>query len=444
MTTTESSSTTDSDVPGEVSAMDGAPAQGGEPAGSEFVPEQLLDELMSNIAGDDLELLGPEGALAALNQAVINRALDDELTVHLGYERGDPAGEGSGNSRNGTYPKTVLGENGPLDLAVPRDRNGEHEPKLVPKHSRRLDEFNDKVIDLYAGGMTTRDIRRHVARMYGIEVSAELVSKVTDGIVDELAEWQHRPLDACYPILYIDALVIKVRDGGHVINKAAYVAVGVDVEGRKHVLGIWLGDGAEGAKFWLTVLGELAHRGLADVLVVCCDGLKGLPDAIETVWPQALVQTCVIHLMRASFRYASWKDRKAIAAALRPIYTAINETAAAEALDAFETEWGDRYPAIVKTWRDAWEQFTPFLRFPAQIRKIVYTTNMVESVNYQLRKVTKNRGHFPTDAAALKLLRLAAGNITNTRGGTAGTGTQGWKRALNAFEIHFPDRMAIT
>jgi len=413
-------------------------------SGSGIVSADLLDSLMSKIDADDLELLGPDGALAALNRAVINRALGDELTVELGYEKGDPAGNGSGNSRNGSYPKSVLTEFGATEITVPRDRNGTFEPKLVPKHSRRLEGFNTSVIELYAGGLTTRDIRRHLAKIYHIDVSAELVSIVTDGIVEELNEWQMRPLDACYPILYIDALVVKVRDGGTVINKAAYVTVGVDVDGHKNVLGIWIGDGGEGAKFWLSVLTELSHRGLADVLLVCCDGLKGLPDAIETVWPQALVQTCVIHLMRASFRYASWKDRKGIAADLRNIYTAVNEAAAAEAMDDFEQQWGQQYPAIVRLWRDAWERFTPFLRFPPEIRKIVYTTNLVESVNYQLRKVTKNRGHFPHDAAALKLLRLAARNITTTRSGTAGTGTQGWKRALNAFEIHFPGRLQIT
>ena len=408
-----------------------------------LVPEELVDAFMARVDAGEIELMGPDGALAALNEAVINRALRDELTAHLGYEKGDPAGNGSGNSRNGSYSKRVLTEHGPVEVTVPRDRNGTFEPQLVPKHARRLEGFNTRIIELYASGMTTRDIRRAVARFYGVEISAELVSAVTDGIVAELAEWQNRPLDSVYPILYIDALVVKVRDGGSVVNKAAYVAVGVDVEGRKHVLGIWIGDGGEGAKFWLTVLDEIRRRGVHDVLIVCCDGLKGLPDAIETVWPQALVQTCVIHLMRASFRYASWKDRKPIAAALRKVYTALNEAAAAEALDDFELEWGDRYPAIVRLWRDAWERVTPFLRFPADIRRIVYTTNLVESVNYQLRKSTKTRGHFPHDDAALKLLRLVARNVTTTRSGTAGTGTHGWKQALNAFEIHFPGRLNI-
>lgn len=438
----KNSNTTEQTADLEASATEPAPA--GEAPGEDVVPEELVDAFMANIEGQDVELMGPDGALRALNQAVVNRALGAELTDHLGYDKHDRAGDGSGNSRNGSYPKMVLTEDGEMQIEVPRDRAGSFEPQLVPTGTRRLEGFNQRVIDLYAGGMTTRDIRRHIAKIYGVDISADLVSTITDEILDELAEWQNRPLDSCYPILYIDGLVIKVRDGGTVVNKAAYVAVGVDVEGRKHVLGVWIGDGDEGAKFWAVVLGELAHRGVDDVLIVCCDGLAGLPEAIESVWPQALVQTCVIHLMRASFRYASYSDRKSISAALRRIYTAINEDAAADALDDFELEWGDKYPAIVKLWRNAWEQFTPFLRFPPEIRKIVYTTNLVESVNYQLRKVSKNRGHFPHDDAALKLLRLVARDITTTRGGVAGTGTHGWKRALNALEIHFPDRLPIT
>jgi putative transposase len=368
-------------------------------------------------------LLGPNGVLAELTKRILERGLAEELSDHLGYEPGDPGGRGSGNNRNGTTPKTVITEGGPVDLDIPRDRNGTFEPKLVPKGTTRLAKFNENIVHLYARGMSTRDIRRELARMYGVEVSPALVSKVTDGILEELNEWQQRPLDAVYPIVYIDALVVKVRTDGTVTNRAAYLAVGVDVEGRKHVLGVWLGDGDEGAKFWLTVLTELCHRGLQDVLIVCCDGLKGLPDAIEATWPQALVQTCVIHLIRASLRFCSWKDRKALTKALRPIYTAATLEAAEDAMDTFELEWGDRYPGIVKTWRTAWEQFTPFLRFPPEIRKVVYTTNLVESVNFQLRKVTKTRGHFPTDTSALKLLRLAARNISDKRGGDLGTGT---------------------
>lgn len=399
---------------------------------------------MAGVDARGLELLGPDGVLADLTKRILERGLAEELTDHIGYEAGDPAGRGSGNNRNGSSPKTVLTEIGAVDLDIPRDRNGTFDPKLVPKHARRLEGFNANIVHLYARGLTTRDIRRELGRMYGVEVSPTLISRVTDGVVEELNDWQARPLESVYPIVYIDALVVKVRTSGTVVNRAAYLGVGVDVEGRKHVLGVWLGDGGEGAKFWLAVLTEIRNRGVEDVLIVCCDGLKGLPDAIEATWPQALVQTCVIHLIRASMRFCSWKDRRAITTALRPIYTAPTLEAASDAMDTFELEWGDRYPGIIKVWRSAWEQFTPFLRFPPEIRKVVYTTNLVESVNYQLRKITKTRGHFPTDEAALKLLRLGARNISDKRGGDLGTGTQGWRHALNAFEIHFPGRLGLT
>lgn len=417
--------------------IDTAPDQAG------VVPEELIEAVMNSADAGGLELLGEGGVLAELTKRILERGLNEELTAHLGYEAGDTAGRGSGNNRNGTSAKKVLTEIGAVDLDVPRDRNGSFEPKLVPTHTRRLEQFDSNVVHLYARGLSTRDITRELKRMYHVDVSPALISKVTDGIIDELNEWQNRPLDAVYPILYIDALVVKVRTSGTVINRAAYVTVGVDVEGRKHVLGVWLGDGDEGAKFWLNVLTELRTRGLTDVLLVCCDGLKGLPDAIEATWPQALVQTCVIHLIRASTRFCTWKDRRAVAAALRPIYTALTVEVAESAMDDFEIEWGTKYPGIVRTWRSAWEQFTPFLRFPPEIRKIVYTTNMVESINFQLRKVTKTRGHFPTDQSALKLLRLGARNISDKRGGDLGTGTQGWQIALNAFDIHFPGRLGL-
>src|SRR5215207_531552 len=337
----------------------------------EPIPADVVDQLMAKVRAEGLELLGEGGVLAELTKTILERALDEELTDHVGYERGDPAGRGSGNSRNGTSPKRVLTEIGAIDVDVPRDRNGSFEPVIVPKGSTRLARFNANVVALYARGLSTRDIRRELKRMYGVEVSPDLVSRVTDGVVT---------------------------------NRPAYLAIGVDVDGRKHVFGVWLGDGGEGAKFWLSVLTEIRHRGVADVIFVCCDGLKGLPDAIEATWPAATVQTCVIHLIRASLRFASWKDRKRLMPALRAIYTAVTVEAAAEALDLFELEHGDRYPGIVTLWRHAWEQFIPFLAYPAVIRKIVYTTNMIESVNYQLRKVTKTRGHFPDDDAALKLL----------------------------------------
>ena len=425
-----------------VSAPVAAKSDGSGP-GREALPPELIDELMAKVKTDGIQLLGDGGLIAEFSKRILERALDEELTDELGYERGDPAGRGSGNSRNGTTPKTVITEIGAVDLDVPRDRAGTFDPKIVPKGVTRLKGFNENVVALYAGGMSTRDIRKTLKRFYNVDVSPDLISRVTDGVIEELAAWQARPLDAVYPIVYIDGLVVKVRTNGHVINRCAYLAVGVDTDGRKHVLGVWLGDGGEGAKFWLSVLTELKNRGVADVIFCCCDGLKGLPDAIEATWPQASVQTCVVHLIRASIRYCSWKDRKTITKALRPIYTAPSVEAAGDAMDTFELEHGERYPGIVRLWRDAWERFIPFLAYPPVIRKIVYTTNLVESVNYQMRKASKTRGHFPDDDSALKLLRLIARDLTTTRGGTAGTGTQGWKEALNAFEIYFPGRLNL-
>lgn len=413
------------------------------PDGAPLVPDSVLDELMAQVDAEGAELLGPDGLLNQVTKAVLERALDEELSDHLGYERGDPAGRGSGNSRNGTTPKTLLTDVGSIDLDVARDRNGTFEPRIVPKGATRLGGFNDRIIALYSRGMTVRDIRAHLAEIYDVDVSPDLISRVTEAVWDELEEWRNRPLDPVYPILYIDALNVKVRDG-IVQNRPAYLAVGVDLDGRKHVLGIWIGDTeGEGAKFWLGVLTELRNRGLGDVLIVCCDGLKGLPDAIEATWPQAVVQTCVVHLLRASFRYVGYQDRKKVAAALRPIYTAASVDAAEAAMTEFELGLGQRYPAVVKLWRDAWEVFVPFLAFPVEIRRVVYTTNMIESINYQLRKVTRNRGHFPTERAALKLLYLAVRNITTERGGEAGTGTWGWKACLNQLAIYFPGRFDV-
>jgi len=399
---------------------------------------------MARVDGEGLELLGPDGVLTELTSRIMNRALEAEMTEHLGYERGDPAGWGSGNHRNGGYPKTVLTDAGGIPIRVPRDREGSFAPQLVPKHQRRLAGFNDLVCGLLARGMTVRDIQAHIAEVYQVEISPELVSRITDAVLPELREWQSRPLDPIYPILYLDAIVIKVRTDGRVRNRPVYLALGLDLEGRKHVLGMWLGQGDEGAKFWLGVLNELRNRGVGDVLIVCCDGLTGFGDAVEAVWPQATVQTCVVHLIRNSIRYCSWKDRKKVAAALRPIYQAPTPAAALEALERFTADWGGQYPAIVDVWRRNWERFTPFLDFDAAIRRIIYTTNAIESLNYQLRKITKTRGHFPTDDAALKILYLAIRNISDQRGGELGTGSHGWKQALNAFAVAFPGRINPT
>ena len=415
-------------------------ARGAGVPGRTEISDELVEELMARVQADGVELLGPDGLLTELTSRLLNRALDDELTEHLGYERGDPAGRGSGNSRNGTTPKTLLTDAGGIPIATPRDRNGSFEPRLVPKGSRRLEDFNDAVCGLVSRGMTVRDVQAQIADMYHVDVSPALISRITDSVLPELRAWQSRPLDAVYPILYLDAIVIKVRDGHHVTNKACHIALGVDVDGFKHVLGMWL-DNNEGAKFWLGVLTELRNRGVVDVLVVCCDGLTGFPDAIEAVWPQATVQTCVVHLIRNSVRFVSYKDRRKVTTALRPIYAAPTVEAAADALDDFEIEWGDRYPAIVELWRRNWERFIPFLAFDPAIRKIIYTTNAIESLNYQLRKITKTRGHFPTDDSALKILYLGIRNINPKRGGELGTGTWGWKQALNAFAITYPGRL---
>jgi len=406
------------------------------------IDPELVDRLMAD-AGDETELLGPDGLLSELTKAVLERALAAELTDHLGYEKHDPAGRGSGNSRNGTTAKTVLTDLGAVDLDVPRDRNGDFEPQIVPKGVSRLAGFNERIIALYARGMTTRDIQAWLRELYGVEVSADLISTVTDAVLDELREWQARPLDPIYPIVYLDAIVCKVRDEGVVRNKAAHIAMGVDVDGRKTVLGIWI-ETTEGAKFWLRVITELRNRGVDDVLFVCCDGLKGLPDAIEAIWPDAVVQTCVVHLVRGSLRYCGYKERKAVTAALKTVYRAATEADAERAFAEFEARYGPRYPGIVRLWRDAWERFIPFLAYPPEIRTVIYTTNAIESLNYQLRKITKNRGHFPNDDALLKLLYLGIRNIGDDRrvGATGGAGWH-WKQALNQFEIYFPGRLQL-
>lgn len=416
---------------------------------TETVPKPLIDEatldrLMAQVEAQGLELLGPDGVLTDLTSRIMNRAMEAELTDHLGYEAGDQAGHGSGNNRNGTSPKTVLTDAGAVPVKVPRDRNGDFEPKLVPKHARRLDGFNDIVLSLISRGMTTRDVQAHLADAYKVEISPELISKITDAVLPELRAWQSRPLDAMYPIMYLDAIVVKVRTDGRVTNRPVYIAMAIDLAGCKHVLGLWLGNGDEGAKYWLGVLTELRNRGVLDVLIACCDGLTGFGDAIEAVWPQAAVQTCVVHLIRNSVRFTSYNDRRAIVKSLKPIYTAPTVDAAAQALDAFETEWGATYGAIVELWHRHWDRFTPFLDFDPAIRKIIYTTNAIESLNYQLRKVTKTRGSFPTDDAVLKIFYLAIDNIGHHRGGELGSHTQGWKHALNAFAVAYPGRIPDT
>jgi putative transposase len=412
---------------------------GDRPARRPLVDEQLADELLGKAQAEGAGLLGPDGLLSQVTKAVLERALAEEMTGHLGYDKHDPAGRGSGNNRNGSMPKTVLTDIGAVDLAVPRDRNGSFEPQIVGQ--TRLDGFNERIIALYARGMTTRDIRAHLREMYDVDVSPDLISRVTDAVVDELAEWQGRPLDHVYPVVFIDALMVKIRDGV-VANRPVYLAIGIDCEGAKQVLGLWVGPTTgESAKFWLTVLSEVKSRGVGDVCIVCCDGLTGLPDAISVTWPQAIVQLCVVHLIRASLRYASRRYWTPLAKDLRLIYTASDEAAAAAALDAFEGTWGGRYPAIVKLWRAHWEQFTPFLAFPPEVRRVIYTTNLIESMNNRLRKVTRNRGQFPSEQAALKVLYLAVRNLEEFRTPNTGIRSSGWKQALQAFTIYFDGRI---
>ncbi|MGQ0847285.1 MAG: IS256 family transposase [Sporichthyaceae bacterium] len=422
---------------------------------------EFLDELIGAAQDGTLALTGPGGFIPELIKRVLEAGLAVELSDHLGYEAGDPVGRGSGNSRNGHTPKTVLSETGPVALEVPRDRNGSFSPALVPKGERRLaGGLDEMIVSLYAGGMTVRDIEAHLARTLGVEISRDTISKITDAVLEEVKAWQNRPLDPIYPIVYIDALVVKVRDGGHVVNKAAHIVLGVDTDGVKHVLGIWV-QTSEGAKFWLHVLTELANRGVKDVLIACCDGLEGLPEAIETVWPRTVVQTCVVHLIRASMRYVSYGDRKAAAKLLRGVYTAANEDAALDALGAFaDSDLGRKYPAAAATWERAWDRFTPFLAFPPEVRKIIYTTNSIESLNYQLRKIIKNRGHFPNDDAVVKLLWLAIRDIEDKRARARaketglpkkqrkapgklveGGAVLGWNQALNALAIAYPGRL---
>lgn len=403
---------------------------------------EAIDRLLADAEASGTPIDGADGILARMTKAVLERALETEMADHLGYERGDPSGNGSGNSRNGHGVKTVATTAGPVMIAVPRDRNGDFEPRIVPKHSRRLGQIDEMILSLYARGMSTRDIEAHLAEVYGVSASRELISKITDVVADEITAWQNRPVDDVYPIMYVDAIRIRVKDRGVVTMKAAHLVVGVDVEGRKHVLGVWIAD-AEGAKFWQSVLTQLRNRGLRDVLIACCDGLTGLPDAIGSVFPETIVQTCVVHVVRNAMRFVSYGDRKKMAAAMRTIYTAPSIEAAEAALGALDREYGRQYPGVLDVWRRAWNDFIPFLDYPPELRKVVYTTNLIESINFQLRKITKTRGHFPSDDAAMKLLYLGIRNISTKRGGENGTGTHGWKKALNAMVILFPGRLPL-
>ena len=394
---------------------------------------ELLDELLADYEKPD-DLLGEDGLFKQLKAVLLERALDAELSDHLGYEKGDPAGRGTGNSRNGYSDKTVLSEDGEIDIAVPRDRTGTFDPLIVPKGERRLEGFDDRIVSLYARGMTVREIRGHLQELYGVAVSPDLISRVTDAVLEEVREWQNRPLDAVYPVVFFDALRVKIRDEGLVRNKAVYVALALTAEGEKEVLGLWI-EQTEGAKFWLKVMNDLKTRGVADILIAVVDGLKGFPEAITTVFPETTVQTCIVHLIRSSLAFVSWKDRKRIMPDIKAIYRAETAETAAAKLDEFEAKWGERYPAIAPSWRRAWEQVVPMFAFPPAIRKMIYTTNALESLHRSLRKIIKTHGSFPNDEAAVKLLFLAIRN--------AGVGWKRpieWTAAMGQFAILFEDR----
>lgn len=406
------------------------------------VMRDWAEELVARARDEGVELTGEGGLLTDLVRQVLQTGLEVELGEHLGYEPYDPAGRGSGNSRNGGYPKTVTTEIGDVDLRMPRDRNGTFEPVTVPKHARRLDGLTGNVISLYAKGLTTGDIQAHLLEIYGTEISRETISKITDTIVEDMVEWQNRPLDRVYPVLLIDAIVIKVRDT-QVANRPVYVAIGVNLDGEREVLGLWLGPtGGEGAKQWMTMLTELRNRGVADALIVCCDGLKGLPDAIRVIWPDATVQTCVVHMVRNSLRYASKKHWGQITRQMRAIYTAPTVAAAEERFAEFGETWRGTYPAMIRSWETAWAEFVPFLEFPAELRKVVYTTNAIESLNARFRRAVRHRGHFPNEQAALKVLYLVATQRRPNRENLTGN-TNGWKHILNALTVHYGDRITV-
>lgn len=403
--------------------------------------DRLIDELVGRAQAEGVQLTGEGGLLRQLTKRLLESALEGEITDHLGYDKHDPAGKNGGNSRNGTRARTVLTDVGPVEITVPRDREGSFEPKIVKKRQKHLSGVDEMVISLAAKGLTTGEVQAHLAEVYGAEVSRQTISTITDKVLEGMAEWQNRPLDAVYPVVFIDAIHVKIRDGA-VANRPIYVALAVTTEGRRDILGLWAGDGGEGAKHWMHILTEIKNRGVNDVLVLVCDGRKGLPDAVEAVWPRTVVQTCVVHLLRNSFRYAARQDWDKIAKVLKPVYTAATEEdAALERFAEFADAWGKKYPAIVRLWENAWEEFTPFLRFETEIRRIVCTTNAIESVNARIRRAVKARGRFPNEQAALKRVYMAIMSLDPTGKGQA-RWTMRWKTALNAFYIAFDGRLS--
>jgi transposase-like protein len=410
-----------------------------EPVSSELDQQALAEQLLAQAKAQGVDLVGPNGLLNQLTKNVLETALNAELTEHLGYDKHDAAGRGSGNSRNGTRSKTVFTEIGPVQIEVPRDTDATFDPQIVRKRQRRLSGVDEIVLSLSAKGLTTGEIAAHFDEVYGATVSKDTISRITDKVLGEMTEWCNRPLDAVYPVVFIDAIHLKIRDG-QVTNRPIYVAIGVSVAGERDILGLWAGDGSEGAKFWLAVLTEIKNRGVADVCIAVCDGLRGLPDAITTTWPLVTVQTCVIHLIRNTFRYASRHYWDAMARDLKPVYTAATEAMAKERFAEFTATWGEQYPAIIRLWRNAWSEFVPFLDYDVEIRRVICSTNAIESVNARYRRAIKARGHFPTEQAALKCLYLVTRSLDPTGKGRARWAMR-WKPALNAFAITFEGRI---
>jgi putative transposase len=401
------------------------------------ISNELLDELLAGASTEE-EIAGPGGVLAELTKRLVQRAMEVELTDHLGYEpHAEPPG-GAGNTRNGTSPKTLITEHGKVGIDAPRDRDGSFDPKIVRKRQRRFVGFDEKILALYSRGLSTRDIEAHLEEIYGVKIGRELISKVTDGVMDDVRDWCKRPLEDIYPIVFLDCMVLKIRDSGSVQRRALYLALGVTLDGDRDVLGMWFQE-TEGAKFWMQVLNDLKQRGVRDILICCVDGLTGFPEAIEAIFPATTVQTCIVHLIRSSLKYVPRREREQVARDLKPIYTAIDADHAQAELEAFDEKWGERFPVITQAWLNAWEHVTPFLAFPAEVRRVIYTTNAIEALNRQLRKAIKTKGSFPNEDAARKLVYLALLNAT-----PQWTRTRNWTAALLAFKIHFGDRVPDT
>lgn len=398
------------------------------------IDKDLIDKLLADYQKPE-DVVGENGLLKQLIKAIVERAMEVELTQHVGYAKHERNGSEGENKRNGSSRKKLQGDFGEVEISVPRDREGSFEPQIVPKHERRFAGFDDKIISMYARGMTTREIQAHLEEIYGVDVSSSLISEVTDAVQEEVRAWQNRPLEPLYPIIYLDALMVKMRHEGRVSNRAVHVALGVDLDGQKEVLGLWT-TANEGSKFWLQVLTELKNRGVKDLFIACVDGLKGFPEAIETVYPQAQVQLCLVHLTRASLNYVNWKERKLVAAGLRQIYRAATAQQAEVELESFAETWDGKYPAISRMWRRNWERVVPMFEYPAEIRRVIYTTNAVESLHMTLRKVIKNRGSFPSEEAALKMLYLALKNVAGKW-----RHVQHWKEALSHFSLLWQDRI---